>query len=292
MTLRRTISGLASLHLFFRVDCIVYCEGGEQLSEREIFSGNGDDQTLDVFFWSSISKFLQAKRSYHFKSVGNKAVLKSIAADLDRSKIDSVLVCLDRDYDWLCGKQIESPRVVYSYGYSWESDVVCPICFERLFFRTVTRTPAAEKAMQKALLHFEKFARDLVRWCEADIALFARHLELVLVRDKPMASLDVSGQFPVLNVTRIRAQLVKIGLSRRPRRLVSVQPAEVMRHVWGKLASRFLYHLFVKVVGSQSLRMTYELFMRLMISEMVSTMSEGFTTDKRAYFQSLSIAFS
>lgn len=292
MTLRRTVSGLASLHLFFRVDCIVYCEGGEQLGEREIFSGGGDDQTLDVFFWASISRFLQATRSYHFKSVGNKAVLKSMAADLDRSKIDSVVVCLDRDYDWHCGRQINSPRVIYSYGYSWESDVVCPIGFERLFFRTVARTTASEELVQKALLHFERFARDLVRWCEVDIALFARHLELVFVRDKPMASLDLGGPFPVLNVTRIRAQLVKIGLSRRPRRFVSVQRTEVMRHVWGKLASRFLYHLFVKVVGNQGLRMTYDLFMRLMISEMVDTMREGFATDKRAYFQSLSSAFS
>lgn len=293
MTLRRTASGLASLHLFFRVDCVVYCEGGEQLSETQIFAGHGDEDTLDAYFWRSIADYLQASRTYHFKSVGNKAMLKTIAHDVDRIGIHSVIVCMDRDYEWHCGRAIDNSHIVYSYGYSWENDVCCALGFERLYFRLFPRTAAAQAEVQRALRHFDRFASDLVKWCEIEITLFSRNLDLVFVRNKPMASLDVSGQFPKLNITRVQAQLRRVGFSRRPKRHVAIPRNEVMRHVWGKLSSRYLYHLFIKLIAQHgtTAKMNYDLFMRFMISEMLETLRTGLSIDKRNYYHTLSGTF-
>ena len=290
MSLRRTVGGLASLHLFFRVDCIVYCEGGWPLNEADILAGRGDDGTLDVFFWKSISDLVGAKRNYHFKSVGSKVTLKSIAADVATNALTSVIVCLDRDYDWLCGRRLSYSNVLYTYGYSWESDVVCSLGLERLFFRLFPMTNESKQTVDEGLAHIQSIASDLVRWCEIEITLSSRDMALLFLRDKPMASIDLNGRaLPALSATRLKVNLTQIGFRRRPRRVVAISEDEVFRHVWGKLAARLFYHLFIRLAArfDTGMRMTYELFMRLMISELMETMRQDADPEKRAYYETM-----
>jgi hypothetical protein len=291
MSLRRTLGGLASLHLFFRVDCIAFCEGGVSLSEADVLAGSGDEGTLDVFFWRSVSDLLEVKRNYHFKSVGSKAVLKSIAIDVATLGVSTVVVCLDRDYDWHCGRKLNHPGVVYTYGYSWESDVVCPIGLERLYFRMFPRTAISKRTIDEGIRHINRVSAQLVKWCEIEISLSARNMSLLFVRDKPVATIDLSSSaLPTLSVVRIRANLTRAGFKRGPRRLVSVQKDDVLRHVWGKLASRLYYHLFVRLVARSDagMRIPYDMFMRLMVTEMVETVKGGLAADKYDYYRTLS----
>jgi hypothetical protein len=292
MSLRRTMAGLASLHLFFRVDCIAFCEGGDSINEADVLAGLGDEGTLDVSFWKNIADLLNAKRSYHFKSVGSKSTLKSIAADVATLGINTIIVCLDRDYDWHCGKQLNHPNVIYTFGYSWESDVVCPIGLEHLFFRMFPRTASSKKTFDKGIKHISRVSSQLVRWCEIEITLSSRNMELIFVRDRPpTAAIDLSGSaLPTLSLVGIRANLTRIGFKRGPKPLVCIQKDEVFRHVWGKLASRLYYHLFVRLVvrSDAGMRVSYDLFMRLMISEMVEIVKSGLSPDKYAYYQTLS----
>lgn len=292
MSLRRTAGGLASLHLFFRVDCIVYCEGGFPLGEADVLAGQGDEQTLDVMFWKSICEFVGAKRNYHFKSVGSKTTLKSIAADIATHGIATVLVSLDRDYDWHCARHLNHPRVLYTYGYSWESDTVCALGLERLFFRLFPKTPVSKKIFADGLTHIRKVGAELVKWCETEIALSARKMDLLFVRDKPSASLELNGVIlPGLSVVRIRTSLTRVGLRRRPKRLVAVATNEVFRHVWGKLASRLFYHVFVRLAQrcDDTVKMNYDMFMRFMISEMLETVKQGLSSEEKLdYYQQMS----
>jgi hypothetical protein len=150
MSLRRSAAGLTSLHLFFKVDVVVYCEGGTDISAADVLAGHGQEETLDVLFWMRVAEFLGATRKYHFKSVGSKLTLKSIAQDIQAGDVASIIVCLDRDFDWHCGREIVQKNVVYTHGYSWENDVSFPLAIEGVFFRLVGRNPESDALFQQA----------------------------------------------------------------------------------------------------------------------------------------------
>ena len=96
-----------------RVDKVVYCEGGPPLTVAGILSGGGEDVTLDVCYWTSIAGALGPKKRYHFKSVGSKETLLSIAEDIVASNVITVVVCLDSDFDILLGRGLKHECVVY-----------------------------------------------------------------------------------------------------------------------------------------------------------------------------------
>lgn len=57
MTFRRTASGLASLHVFFRVDKVAFCEGGPPIDLANALLGNGEETTFDIMFWRGVAGF-------------------------------------------------------------------------------------------------------------------------------------------------------------------------------------------------------------------------------------------
>jgi hypothetical protein len=293
MILRRSASGLASLHLFFSVDVVVYCEGGTPVVEAGIAEGAGEDDTLDALFWRRISQFVGATRRYHFKSVGNKSTLETIARDVGERQISTIIVCLDRDYDWHCACKMELDHVVYTHGYSWESDVVCFVGMERIFFRLVSRRPESEQLFRDGTATFKIFAAHLAKWCEAEIALRQKGKGALFPRTSPLAMVDLAAEPPKLSEARLRTQLRSLGYKRRPRVIIRISEADSLRHAWGKLVSRYFYHLVMRLVNRQdeAIRLSYDVFMRFLMADMIEAMGQGALVELATYYRGMATIF-
>lgn len=124
MTLRRTASALHSLNIFYQVDIVVFCEGGESVSYENATNSSRTDGTLDSLYWEGIIGFYNTGKTYHVKSVGSKSTLKLLAEDVLERDISTISICMDADYERVLGGNCHGPRVAWTMGYSWENDVV------------------------------------------------------------------------------------------------------------------------------------------------------------------------
>ena len=116
-TFLRTEAGLSNEAMFFDVDYVVYVEGGE---------GDKDFQTPpDEIFWNSIFASFRDTLKIKVKGQGGKSNLLDIAKKVSEAAVKNCIVCIDADYDRQIGRSIAHNNVLYTYGYSWENDVVC-----------------------------------------------------------------------------------------------------------------------------------------------------------------------
>lgn len=291
MSLRRTASGLLSLHLFFRVEIVVYCEGGTQQELQDVLNGAGQDETLDVVFWQRIVEYVGATKSYHFKSVGSKSLLSSIAKDVSLHNIDSVIVCLDRDFDWHRGKRLCYRNVVYTHGYSWENDAVSLDSMEKVFFKVLSRNNNSLALFEELSLALSEFSERLVRWCEFEIELSTRDCGQIFPRKNPVAVIDLQAAIPRLKEEILQKKLAEIGFSRGPRVKMKITKDEVWQHAWGKLISRYAYHLVTNLFSKRdpAIKISYDVFMRFVISEFIEAMRLGRLEATSSYYRSIEV---
>ena len=122
MSFRRTASGLSNLYLFFRVDAVVYLEGGRSLCRDDVDNGIYTDATHDIRFWQTVFGIYRPGKLFKFCSIGSKETVNSIAQDIVDGAIANVIVAMDRDFDHINDKLLISDNVIYTHGYSWEND--------------------------------------------------------------------------------------------------------------------------------------------------------------------------
>lgn len=124
MTFLRTNDGLTNRALFSDVDIVIYTEGGRQsYSVSDVDAGKHNEHSLDEEFWDRIFQKHSLKSEYKLLPVGSKKTVKSIAERVLAKKVKFSGVAMDTDFDELDNRKINSPYVLYTYGYSWESDV-------------------------------------------------------------------------------------------------------------------------------------------------------------------------
>lgn len=274
MTLRRTASGLASMHLFFQVDKVVYCEGGSALAIERVLAGDGSDTTHDILFWSRIVAWCGAKKKYHFKSVGGRSTIASIISDIKRLKIATVIACRDRDYDHHLGKAEDHENVAITHGYSWENDVVALEILVSLFLSLVPDDRRSREIAAKLNGGLQSAGNELVRCCEIDINLIARGKAGLFVRSNPLEMHDSRICIPRIKKHLVRGRLGALGYRRAPPRRIRLQDSDGWRHCCGKTIARLAYNA---TVNSAKLRdakisLSYEMFMRLCIDATVQGM--------------------
>jgi hypothetical protein len=120
----RTARGLSNLHLFFRVDAVVFVEGGEHsYGFDEILEDRFNAYSPDIKFWGLMFDVYLPTKKCHYRAVGSKTTLHALAAQIRAGIIRHVIVCMDRDYDNLKGSLPVGAGILHTYGYSWENDV-------------------------------------------------------------------------------------------------------------------------------------------------------------------------
>ncbi|MGA9334020.1 MAG: DUF4435 domain-containing protein [Rudaea sp.] len=275
MSLRRTPSGLASLSIFFAVDVVVFCEGGDSLNFAQATALAPGEVSLDVIFWQRVVSLYKDTRKFHFKSVGSKTTLTSIAADVESHNISNITVCMDSDYDRILKHQVSYRRVAYTYGYSWENDVFDAGASLEILRVLIGSPPTkAEVELKEAI---DAFENGLGPWCETDIALANKGKKGVFDKSKPLACVDVSRVPLTFREAVLRKRLTDAGYLRRPRRVVSVPAHSACSVACGKLVARFYYHTIVGIAKrvDPKVNIDFSNFMRIAIAQTFQAIIAG-----------------
>ncbi|WBU53886.1 DUF4435 domain-containing protein [Paracoccus sp. SCSIO 75233] len=253
----RSKQGIENEHLFYNVDFVVYCEGKKV---------DGEGSSLDEVFWQRV--FSENGLSVHCRSYGSKSEVMPLAEKIISEEISHVLVAMDRDYDDMRGISINHPKVFYTYGYSWESDVIADFQFAAALslFATTNR-----RQIIKNELHVfrNNLSHKLKRVCALDFK-YIGHKDKLFDRLKPMSIISTSAnQEPHVKTSALLDKAKKMGSFQ-----TGALPAATYRALcgvrtfFGKVVSRLIFHWFAyrtkRINGSRKVK--YEMFMNLLSS--------------------------
>src|SRR5690606_19841105 len=137
-----------------------------------------------------------------------------IAEKILNTSVKNTIAVMDRDYDDKFGDTINHPNVIYTFGYSWENDVIQTLDLEicaSLFFDTINLQFMADSLSEYRL----KQASSLKRASSIDIA-YMRSPRALFDREKPMAIISQRpGAEPKVNQPNLLAGAKRIGRANR-----------------------------------------------------------------------------
>lgn len=257
---QRTRHGISNEFLFYDVDLVVYCEGSGH---------DGEYATIDEAFWSKI--FTENGKRVKCKSIGGKSDVLQRAALILSERLPNVAVALDRDYDHFTGAMVQDPQVFYTFGYSWESDVMLDFNFHSaLSLFAEFKNPHTVKE------DFERYraqqSDDLRRVFALDLK-YIGHPQKLFDRANPLSIIKTGGKgAPRINVKRLLEQAKTLG-----RYQTTTLPAQLytdacgVRSFCGKAIAHLFYRWFVfrAAVIPKKGRVPYEAF----VGNLVSTLS-------------------
>lgn len=205
----RTASGLNNEHLFHNVDYVVYLEGGvKSFNINEVLNGGCyNDQTLDIAFWSNLFRHYWKDKRLKFKSVGSKKVLKELSTVLIENDINTVLICMDNEFDELLMKRIADRRVFYTYGYSWENEVFTLPIIKRLaisFSAAGLCSPVIEE-------RYNHFISDITCGVKADFLLF-QHDDSIFPKKSRLKFIDTDKLLAPVKKEELNASIKDRGI--------------------------------------------------------------------------------
>lgn len=171
MAFKRTKYGIANQNLFHNVDFVVFVEGGSKsFSKEEVENDNYNNESDDVIFWERIFRKYKTNVSLKFKAVGSKSTALKIAEDIAVNNISTAYVAMDKEFDDILGKEIDSNKILYTYGYSWENDALSKELLKELL------EDLTAKSVEKSLIFdpYEKFIKELKLSVYADGYQFSK----------------------------------------------------------------------------------------------------------------------
>lgn len=198
----RTDGGLENTHLFHNADFTVYCEGNipsDELSSR------------DEVFWEKI--FILHGIKVHCQSHGGKNDLLKLANEkVVTGKVSHVIVAMDRDYDDWRNVLINHPQVIYSYGYSVESDLILGLDPDRVLPLFITLTTDKQRPIKSEYSAFFKRQSDDLRCVFALDFKYRDHPEALFNRDKPLSIIETPDDSePFIRVGSLRDRAKTLG---------------------------------------------------------------------------------
>lgn len=197
MTFTRTRSGLNNLKHFFNVDMTLYVEG-RQLVDCPV----EDSSRPDTKFYNTLCSKYLPDRKVKVKLVGNRRNALDYHDKIINSSIDNSFVIVDRDYDDLTLSHLVKPKLIMTYGYSWEND----FWTKKLLLATLEMSTASdENAIKQAEI---KIRRTLPRLSKISALNVAAHVNGSSIFPRKGKSkgvrIDVSKAFPITTEEYIR----------------------------------------------------------------------------------------
>lgn len=239
----RTGSGLENEHLFHRVDYVVFTEGE-----------HGGVDSIDGLFWARVfASWLPTKR-VRIKLMGGKPVVRKIARQIVQRNLQQTIAALDRDYDDWDGKALVSDRVVYTWGYSVENDLLsgnslCAIL--AALFRQAEAPAALTTTIRTEMAGLDSLCTRVIA---LDYAYFRSQYAL-LDREKPGKTIQPAPRGsapPTINRAGIRSQIESARAQVAQRWYGPIPPRTCPQRLVGRIWAYFVYHLIVAVVKSHS----------------------------------------
>lgn len=255
----RTSTGLSSEYLFFGVDIVVYCEGAQI---------DGENSTLDEAFWTKL--FSENGRSCKCKSSGSKSELMILANKIISENATNVIVAMDRDYDDLTGSILSHPKILYTYGYSWESDAMLDFRFDNaiMLFSTIAET----EQLEREFFGFRNRQSTRLRKAVALDVKYIGHHDKLFDRQKPQSIIASNDNMePYIRFDTLLNKAKNLGKFQ-----TTSIPPERYRQIcgvtsfFGKAVSRLFYRWFEFRTSNMrgNRRVYYAAFMSIIISSL------------------------
>lgn len=158
--------GLTNRARFMGARYTVYVEGG---------GGNPGQGSDDVLFWRAVFARLRPDLSITLKPFGGKPQLEAIAQKIAAGVVENTIVAMDADFDELLAAKITSPRVLYSYGYSWENDALVFASIETVLERLIKADNIPDPVSTAVASAYRECLNKLLRYINVDFYL--RHFK-------------------------------------------------------------------------------------------------------------------
>lgn len=290
MSFRRTESGLSNSYLFFGVDVVVYIEGGNSLRREEVDNGIYTASSSDIRFWQTLFEIYRPNKKCKFCSIGSKETVKSIAIDIMEKRVENVIVAMDRDFDHINGRLINTENVIYTLGYSWENDAWrrLPLteAFCALSGSCKAQIPDEEEIIDN---YFQECSSELRHAVRID-AVLSQHGNSFFNRDSYMryVQIEKSGM-PKIDREQIRKSLIdyrnKVSspIIRKSQFLLSTL-VDCFGHLFAEYAYRILVFLLEKVKKQPKIPKDYATSM--VVEKFGQLLINGFLPDLKQHYDS------
>lgn len=274
MSLDRTNWGLANEHLFYNVTYVVYCEGRAE---------NG--VTHDEMFWKRVLASFDI--SCVCKSRGSKTDIIPLAQRAIEAQTENVIFAMDRDYGSYHGLPLTDRMVFYTYGYSWENDVLLSVDAGAVLsvFAACNENEAVEEELRSFLISSADCANRVTHMDIKNI----RTTEALFDREKPVSIITGTGQglrfdeaLIIQNFDRL-CQVVVVDE-------IDGERIHWLRDFYGNACAKIIYQWFVDrshLIPSRS-KIPFDAFLRICISTMKV---DAESNERDAYYKSMTDAF-
>lgn len=230
--------------------------------------GEGDDGTLDAYFWSTLLSNLKGK-SVHAKSIGNKPTLFQIAQELLDRKVDTIIVCADADFSPLDCAATPPTNIVLTYGYSWENDTFEMQTLQRLYQSLFGASDRSKQLFEEFRVDFAKMSCELIALAELEFCLIRRGCS-VFDRRKPSKNLTFANGLPHCRHGLTEEAIQRASLKRRPQKRVS-QISQVHPYfAFGKVVALSAFHTFSYYAKrhSKDVDLSFPVFCRMAVTSL------------------------
>ncbi|ELQ8314487.1 TPA: DUF4435 domain-containing protein [Pseudomonas aeruginosa] len=202
MTFTRTRSGLKNFRHFFGADLTLYVEGRLQ-TDLPI----EDPTRPDAKFYNALcSEYLPGRR-VKVKLTGNRRSALEYHKKIVGSSIPNSLVMVDRDYDGLLLTPLVKPKLILTYGYSWEND----FWTESLFLNTLSFSTASDaNVVNLASMKLQRTMRRLAKLSALNAAAHINGESIFPSKKKSRGlNIDASLRYPI---SRLEYKRLSSGL--------------------------------------------------------------------------------
>ena len=156
-TFTRTSHGLQNYNMFYSSDIVIYIEGRSEAIEES----NEDD--YDYKYYKSLCNVFAENKKIKIKQVGSKKDVFDYYEKIISNDIQNSIVCVDKDYDDIFCTILECPKLITTYGYSWENDFwtnkLCEKVLNSLGVKKIEHLSAYQEKTCNALRRVEKISR-------------------------------------------------------------------------------------------------------------------------------------
>jgi hypothetical protein len=235
---KRSKSGLGNQYLFYKVDLVVFLEGGKiSYNIDEVYQGKYNSVSNDIIFWSNIFKCFMAGTKIKFKTI------KEIATIIISGALKTVMVAMDNDFDEILNKQFKHSNILYTCGYSWENDL-----WNEIVIKDVIEELSAEKILSDDIeINFLKFLKTIKIGVIADCYLFHKNSSFFQRSKGYMSCINCeSSDLPHVKNVVIEKNIKKTNLNKSTLYSFGRRKAiDPRKHCYGHLYADYCYQLIM-----------------------------------------------
>lgn len=298
MVFNRTPIGILNYPLFHKGKKMVFLEGGNcSFTKGEVLNGTHNESSYDLLFWGPLfKKFKRNLNAYEFRPVGNKQSLFDIAKTV-ANKDKNIIVLMDRDYDCFCGNIISGKNILYTYGYSFENDILKLPVLTGLYDSLCSIQYGKHEASKKLKQGLNHFKKEITCVLKLDITTYINSGEHIIPKNgknirkyiipkkesEPALKINDLEKLFTSYYKQTKQQVVKI----KPKRQFKLN---VLKDCPGHIMDEYFYYYFIfvlRALGKKKANYQKELFKCNLISQFISLINQNELPQIKNYYKEI-----